>query len=109
MELYNELNLRFEQTIWALYPELALFDAILKKKREFVGIVEKDVLKGLKNNSMGRKDTPTVEQVLRAAIYKEIKQLDYRELAVAMYDSKSFNIFMKLDGRNCFSYSVLQK
>jgi len=74
-----------------------------------VGIVEKDVLKGLKNNSMGRKDTPTVEQVLRAAIYKEIKQLDYRELAVAMYDSKSFNIFMKLDGRNYFSYSVLQK
>lgn len=109
MELYNELKLRFEQPLWALYPELALFDTILEKKPEFVRFVEKDVLKGLKNNSMGRKDTPTVEQVLRAAIYKEIKQLDYRELAIAFYDSNSFKIFMKLDGRKGFSHSVLQK
>jgi IS5 family transposase len=109
MQIYNELKLRFEQTIWALYPELALFDTILDKKPEFIKLVENDVLKGLKNNDLGRKDSPTVEQVLRAAVYKEIKQLDYRELALAMYDSKSFNLFMKLDSRKGFSYSVLQK
>ena len=109
MKLYNELKLRFEQPIWALHPELALFDTILDKNPEFVNFVEKDVLKGLKNNSMGRKDTPTVEQVLRAAIYKEIKRLDYRDLAVSFYDSISFKIFMKLDGRKGFSHSVLQK
>ena len=109
MQIYNELKLRFEQTIWSLHPELALFDTILEKKPEFVRWVEKDVLDGLKNNNYGRKDSPTVEQVLRAAIYKEIKQLDYRELEIAMYDSKSFAIFMKLDGRKRFSYSVMQK
>lgn len=109
MQIYNELKLRFEQTIWSLHPELALFDTILEKKPEFVKLVENDVLEGLKNNNYGRKDSPTVEQVLRAAIYKEIKQLDYRELEIAMYDSKSFAIFMKLDGRKRFSYSVMQK
>jgi|GEM_PF-5880518 len=41
MELYNELNLRFEQTIWALYPELALFDAILKKRGNLWGLLKK--------------------------------------------------------------------
>jgi IS5 family transposase len=63
----------------------------------------------MKNNSMGRKDTPTVERVLRAAIYKEIKQLDYMELAISFYDSVSFKIFIRLDGRKGFSHSVLQK
>ncbi len=109
MEIYIELKLRFEQTIWSLHPELALFDTIIEKKPEFIRLVEKDVLAGLKNNNFGRKDSPTVEQVLRAAVYKEIKQLDYRELEIAMYDSKSFAVFMKLDGRKRFSYSVMQK
>lgn len=109
MKLHNDLKIRFEQPLWALNPELALFDTILEKNPEIIRIVEKDVLKGLKSNNLGRKDTPTIEQVLRAGIFKEVKQLDYRELELAMYENLTFKLFMKLDGRLPFSYTTLQK
>ena len=109
MRLYNELKLRFDTPIWGLHPELALFDVLLDKNPQFVKIVSKDVLSGLKDSAFGRKDSPTVEQVLRAAIYKEIKHLTYRELEVAMYDSKICSMFLKLEENQGYSYSVMQK
>jgi IS5 family transposase len=109
MELYNELKIRFEQPLWALNPELALMDTIIEHHPEVVKMIEIDVVKGLKSNNLGRKDTPTVEQILRASIFKETKQLDYRELELAMYENLTFKLFMKLDSRLPFSYSTLQK
>ena len=109
MKLYNELKIRFEQPLWALNPELALFDTLLEKNPKIIQIIESDVLKGLKSNNLGRKDTPTVEQILRAAIFKEVKKLNYRELEITMYENLTFKLFMKLDGRIPFSYSTLQK
>jgi IS5 family transposase len=109
MKLYNELKLRFDAPIWALYPELALFDAILEKKPELIQVVSNDVLEGVKDSVFGRKDSPTVEQVLRAAVYKEIKQLDYRTLETDMYDSKICSLFLKLNQGQVFSYSVMCK
>jgi len=109
MKLYNELKLRFDSPIWALYPEFALFDVILTKNPKLVKIVEKDVLEGLSNSNFGRKDSPTVEQILRGAIYKEIKQLTYRELEKDMLDSKICFDFLKLEFNQSFSYSVMQK
>jgi len=109
MRLYNELKLRFDAPIWALYPELALFDVILTKNPEFVKIVQNDVLSGLSDSGFGRKDSPTVEQVLRAAIYKEIKQLTYRDLEKDMLDSKICSVFLKLEVNQSFSYTVMQK
>jgi hypothetical protein len=69
MRPYNELKLRFDTPIWGLHPELALFDVLLDKNPHFVKLVSEDVLFGLKESSFGRKDSPTVEQVLRASIY----------------------------------------
>ena len=109
MRLRNELKLRFDTPIWCLYPELALFDVLLDKNPHFVKLVSKDVLFELKDSSLGRKDSPTVEQVLRAAIYKEIKRLTYRELQSDMLDSKICNIFLKLEENQGYSYSVMQK
>jgi len=109
MRLRNELKLCFDTPIWGLYPELALFDVLLDKNPHFVKLVSKDVLFELKDSALGRKDSPTVEQVLRAAIYKEIKQLTYRELQADMLDSKICNIFLKLDENQGYSYSVMQK
>jgi len=109
MRLRNELKLHFDTPIWGLYPELALFDVLLDKKPHFVKLVSKDVLFELKDSTLGRKDSPTVEQVLRAAIYKEIKRLTYRELEVDMYDSKICNMFLKLEENQGYSYSVMQK
>jgi IS5 family transposase len=109
MRLYNELQLRFDSPFWALYPEFALFDVILEKKPELIKLVSKDVLAGIKESVFGRKDSPTVEQILRAAVYKEVKQLNYRELEKDMYDSKICALFLKLDNDQAFSYSVMQK
>lgn len=109
MKLHHELKLRFDEPIWFLYPELALFDVLLDKNRHFVEMAGKDVLAGVKESSFGRKDSPSVEQVLRAAIYKEIKRLTYRELENDMYDSKVCSTFLKLEENQGFSYSVMQK
>src|ERR1035437_963878 len=109
MRLHNELKLRFDTPIWCLYPELALFDVLLDKNPHFVTLVSKDVLFDLKDSTLGRQDSPTVEQVLRAAIYKEIKRLTYRELQADMLDSKICNIFLKLEENQGYSYSVMQK
>ena len=109
MKLYNELQMRFDTPIWGLHPELALFDVLLNKKPHFVKIVSKDVLSGLKDSIFGRKDSPTVEQILRAAIYKEIKRKTYRELEVDMYDSKICSMFLRLEDNQGYSYSVMQK
>ena len=109
MNLYSDLKLRFEQPLWALNPELALFDSIIEKNPEIITYIAIDVKKGLKSGNLGRKDSPTVEQVLRACVFKEVKGLDYRELEVAMYENLTFKLFMKLDGRVPFSYSTLQK
>jgi len=50
-----------------------------------------------------------VEQVVRAAIYKEMKKLDYRELEYAQEDSRLCGAFIKLDRRLPFSFEVLHK
>jgi IS5 family transposase len=39
-----------------------------------------DIRKGEKQRTYGRGDIPGVEQIVRAAVYKELKCLDYREL-----------------------------
>src|SRR4030065_1909262 len=52
---------------------------------------------------------PTVEQIVRAAIYKEIKNLTYRELEYEQHDSRMCAIFVKLDDRKPFSFEAYQK
>ena len=110
MKLFEEqMVLKFKERNWAKDPELAVIDTILEQRRGLYEIVMED-LKGLtKDSRMGRKDLPTVEQIVRAAIYKEIKGLNYRDLQYAEYDSRICGEFLKLGGREPFSYQVLQK
>ena len=109
MKLYTDLKLRFDTPIWGLHPELALFDVLLDKNPDFGKIVSTDVLSGIKVSPFGRKDSPSIEQILRAAIYKEIKGLKYRELEVDMYDSRICSMFLRLEDNQGYSYSVMQK
>lgn len=46
---------------------------------------------------------------MRAAIYKEIKKLDDRELEYAQYDSRICGAFIKLEERSPFSFEVMHK
>ena len=47
--------------------------------------------------------------MVRSALYKEIKKLDYRELEYAQEDSRICGLFIKLEGRSPFSFEVFHK
>ena len=108
MEILDNLRLKFESPLWAKAPQFAVIDLILEERPDIINIVKEDVLKDVKNNNMGRKDCLSVEQVLRAAIYKELKGLTYEELEFDQYDSTICREFLHIM-RKPFSESLLQK
>lgn len=109
MKLFNELKLKFEKPDWSKNPEFGLIDTILETHLELYDIVKDDILSGVQKSVFGRKDNPTVEQIVRAAIYKEMKGLDYRELEYAQTDSRICATFIKLDERKLFCFSLYQQ
>jgi IS5 family transposase len=108
LKLLNDLKLQFEKELWALSPELAVMDTILNEHPEIYEIVKDDLTMG-KESKLGRQDMPSVEQIVRAAIYKEMKNLTYRELEYAQHDSRMCTLFIKLDDRKPFSFKAYQK
>ena len=109
MKLYNDLKLRFEEPLWLRNTEFCLIDSILENHPELVEILKEDIVGNESPGNFGRKDTPSVEQILRAAIFKEMKGYDYRELEFAQYDSRICEAFIKLEGREPFSFQTFQK
>ena len=109
MKILNDLRLKLEKPIWALDPELALIDTILNENPRLYEIIAPDIMELNKSSKVGRQDSPTVEQVVRAALYKEMKKLDYRELEYAQEDSRICGAFIKLEGRSPFSFEVFHK
>jgi len=109
LKLLNDLKLQFEKELWALNAELAVIDTILNQNPEIYEMVKQDITGGKEDNTLGRKDMPTVEQIVRAAIYKETKNLTYRELEYEQHDSRMCAVFIKLDDRTPFSFEVFQK
>jgi len=88
MKLLKELELEFESPLWSLNPELAVIDTILENHPSIYEIVSNDISGREKINKAGRQDRPAVEQIVRAAIYKEVKGLSYRELEYAQHDAQ---------------------
>jgi len=109
MKILNDLRLKLENPNWALDPELALIDTILNENPRLYEIIVSDIMELNKSSEVGRQDSPTVEQVVRAAIYKELKKLDYRELEYAQEDSRICGVFIRLEARSAFSFEVLHK
>jgi len=109
VKLLNDLRLRFEKELWALNPQLAVMDTILDKHPEILEMVKGDITGGREGSRKGRQDVPTVEQIVRAAIYKEMKNLTYRELEYEQHDSRMCAAFIKLDDRKPFSFEAYQK
>ena len=72
-------------------------------------MVQKDIVEGNKVSEFGRKDIPSVEQIVRAAIYKELKQLEYRELEFDQIDSRICELFLKIDHGRVYSFQLYQK
>ena len=55
-----------------------MIDTILSMHPEIYELVARD-FSGKVSRSLGRGDSPTIEQILRGALYKEMKGLTYRE------------------------------
>jgi transposase, IS5 family len=109
MKLFNELTLKFEKTDWSKNPEFCVIDTILENRPDIIRMFEKDIIGNEKRSNFGRQDTPSVEQIVRAAIFKEMRRLDYRELEYAQNDSRICATFIKLDTREPFSFQMFQK
>ena len=109
MKLFEPLVLKFEDGNWALDPELGLIDTILELNPRLIKMFEEDITQGRPSFTFGRQDTPSVEQIMRAAIYKEMKGLDYRSLEYAQEDSRICEQFVKIDRLLPYSFQVWQK
>lgn len=109
MKLFEELKLKFDQPNWARDPELGLIDTILDEHPELLVILQADITKGTTSSVFGRKDTPSVEQIVRAAIYKELKGLEYRELEYHQSDSRICSLFIRIDELRPYSFQLYQK
>ena len=109
MRLFDDFKIRFEQPNWSRDLELGLIDTILEQHPQLIALLAVDITKGEKENVFGRKDTPSVEQIVRAAIYKELKELEYRELAYHQIDSRICARFIKIDELRPFSFQMYQK
>jgi IS5 family transposase len=72
-------------------------------------MLKSDIIGSERASTFGRQDTPSVEQIVRAAIFKEMRGLDYRELEYAQNDSRICGTFIKLDGREPYSFQMFQK
>jgi IS5 family transposase len=109
LKLLNDLKLQFDKELWALNPQLAVMDTVLDTHPEILEMVKGDITGGKKGSRKGRQDMPTVEQIVRAAIYKEMKNLTYRELEYEQHDSRMCATFIKLDDRKPFCFEAYQK
>jgi IS5 family transposase len=109
MKLIEPLTLKFEEALWAVKPEFGTFDAVLERHSEIIRMAQDDVTCGNKGNGFGRGDVPSVEQIVRGAIYKELEELDYRGLEMAQFDSRLCEKFVKINPMDPYSFQMWQK
>jgi transposase, IS5 family len=109
MKLFEDFKIKFEKPDWSRNPELGLIDTILDLHPELIELLAGDITRGQKTNIFGRKDIPSVEQIFRAAIYKELKGLEYRELEYHQTDSRICALFVKIDELRPYSFQMYQK
>jgi IS5 family transposase len=109
MKIFNDLLLKFEKPDWSANPEFCVIDTILESRPDIILMLRSDIIGDEKASTFGRQDTPSVEQIARAAIFKEMRGMDYRELEYAQNDSRICEAFIKLDGRNPYSFQMFQK
>ena len=109
IRLFEAWKLKFEHPDWKRHPELGMIDAILEQNPNLINIVAPDIINITKDSNFGRGDSPSVEQILRAAILKEIKGYDYRELELALSDSRICEHFVKVNPVKPYCFQAMQK
>ena len=82
MKLYEEQQLKFGNPDWKNDPELGFIDTLLEAHPELIKFLASDISAGLTDSNFGRGDVPSVEQIVRAALFKEVKGLQTKGLKV---------------------------
>ena len=109
MKLFEPWKLKFENPDWARNPEFGLIDTILEKNPHLYDIFAADIMAVNKDSEFGRGDSPSVEQIVRAALYKEIRGCNYRGLEYAQTDSRICEQFVKINPARPYSFQVFHK
>ncbi len=109
MQLFEDFKILFEQANWKNDLELGLIDSVLDKHPHIITTLGEGISESNGNNKLGRKDTPSIEQIVRAGIYKELKGLDYRGLEYHQEDSRIAALFIKIDPLRPYSFQLYQK
>jgi len=109
MQLFKDFKILFEKPNWKNDLELGLIDSVLENHPHIIATLGSGICERTGKKVFGRKDTPSIEQIVRAAIYKELKGLDYRELEYDQEDSRIAALFIKIDPLRPYSFQVYQK
>jgi len=109
LKIFEEFKIQFEKPDWSHDPELCLVDTLLENSQELFKLLARDITAGVKATVFGRGDVPSVEQIARAALYKEMKKLDYRQLGYHQIDSRICAYFLKIDPLRPYSFQMWQK
>lgn len=109
MKIFESWKLKFEKPDWSNDPQFALIDTILEMNPNLIEMAVHDIMAGEAESNFGRGDTPSVEQIVRVALYKEIKGCTYRNLEYAQIDSRICEQFTKINPARPYSFQVLQK
>ncbi len=105
----KSLQLKLQGSPWNSFPSLGVIDEILNLHPDIVDLVSPEIEAGLKKNGLGRGDSPSSEEILRCAIYKELRGVNYRELALHLIDSRICEEFTGLSGSRVLKKSALQE
>lgn len=101
-----QISLFFQWSEHKIGNELQQMSEILDRHPEFLAIAHNNLSKSKKNTgSIGMSS----EQVLRAAIIKNIRGLSYEQLAFNIIDSNSTRSFLMMDIDESYSSSCLQE
>lgn len=109
MQLFEDFKILFEQPNWKNDLELGLIDSVLDKHPHIISTLGEGISDSNNKKKFGRKDTPSIEQIVRAGIYKELKGLNYRELEYHQEDSRIAALFIKIDPLRPYSFQLYQK
>jgi len=109
IKIFEPYRINFDNVDWRKFPELALIDSILEEHPEIINTVGQDIQGNKKASRFGRKDSPSVEQILRVGIFKEMRGCTFRDLEFYMEDSRVFEKFTKISRDRTFSFQVLHK
>lgn len=106
MQLFEDFKIRFEQPNWKNDLELSLIGSVLERYPHIISTLGEGISGRNGKNRIGRQDTPSIEQIVRVAIYKEMKGLDYRELEYHQEDSRIACFFIKIDPLRPYSFQI---